>query len=721
MTFAQAAQDISSERFFLVEVVGRGRASLVTTAGVNRYKFEIGPDFNILNVYIKTDLVDSADWDYDNQYLYVNSALNLLLSDTNYVTFDFGIYLTGTTLRKTDGIAGLPDATWLPLIKNYPQFSQTMRNIGEGVFSLSNSTLELISTDRWLQKIAAEVSKAPVRVWSCINSEDTYRQIFTGEIGSISYSYGTVSLTLIDTFNRLKDSAFFGTREDAYNNKGNNRTPYLAEADENSPSHLVIGRSSPLIIGKGARQNSNFWPLQDFYHLSDGLKAYPQLTSGVITLPTRYYCGRIYGNDVKRLTFGTVSNGFVQYIRGGYQIQDSSFPLSPGMDYHLLFMMNLSNFNGEIGDYIPNLVVNGTSYKAWCCNNRPFYYNGQWYNAAFIPYITTWRNNWPNPSGAASISFPAENTVPSMSLWTEGTNDCQYRYSRSDGVGVVDIIYAGRYVPFTFVPGGVYLEGGEPILNVYADVIDAGVIATGFDVKCRFSPAESISHGRFMKSLVKSAGMVTNDAAFSQADTDLDAKISLTIPEFQSSSYPSFLEVAQKVTQSTLSTLTVNSNREVEYNVVKSPRSSPIDAVRSSVDMLQGDTQASIEFQDVYSTVTFDNPNFQEINDFGALSYKATVDNDLVKQLYRITRTKEIKHCLESIQSRKDAIAGYFSNPTIEYTLSTASADLTSSLGDIVEITNSAVMTEQTTVGMVVNIDQASDKSTIKINEILGV
>lgn len=732
MTFLDEALKPASERFFVVRITARKYAGTGSHAGGGVYYFGDLPAGLNINQVLVNGVVEPV-WSYESTgnpeiwTIAVTSSTDLTLA-SNVMTIDHDIFLTGTKIRETASVAGLPNATWEPLIENYPTFSQSMRNITEGVFSLSNTDLTVICTNRWAQKFLGtndSFSAAPVSVWVCIDEVTNNRKIFDGEVSNVSYSYGKLNLSVIDSFNRLKQSAIFGSVNQAFNNRDNGRTPNLAEPDVNSAATLVIGKTSPLIMDRGYRISSNFrnpndtisGPLNvNFFHLKDGLRCIPVTANYESADSVQFYVGRFVGTNIKRLTFGSVVRAHTAYVEGNYEVYDPDF-LIQAADYHKITMVNFTNFNGEIGDYVPGL--------GFCCCKTQFSHAGLTYNCAFGDVQYYLDSSSGNVGQPVSISAPSENVYPSMSIWCEGTSDCSYQYGRVGSNWFLKPKYSGRYVPFSLQLGTPYSFGGQQITDVFVTVLksDIGDDYPGkLTFKARFSPSTELTHGNLMKFIIKSAGMLTNDATFSQADSELPANVALCVPYYLSSGYPKYLEVAQLVASSTLGILRINQNREIEYELIKNVSSAAIDSTKNILNMISGDTTTSLEYQDIVSNVTFKNENLVEYDKSPNTGATATVYLPINEQLHRAKATKEINHVLTNIQGRKDAIAGYLSNPTVEYTLSTASEDLASSIGDVVEITNPCIADSgEVAVGVIIGLDQSGSKTSVKINEIRGV
>ena len=733
MTFASEAAKTASERFFLVRLTPRKYIGVGVSIGGGDYTFDLASTINVDVVTVNN--VTEPVWTHVGDVLTVTSATDLE-DVANIVTIDHDIFVTGTNQRVTDGVGGIPDALWEPLLVSYPGFSQSMANIAEGIFSLSGTNITLISVDRWGQELFGEndsLCKANVTVWACIDSVDTNRMIFQGEVSTARYGYGQLTLDVIDTFSKLQDTASFGSKSDSHVYFGNSRTPNSDPKNENKAIPLTFGRSSPMEISFGWRHLDAYGsPNGALYHVSNGntaIKVDPTNPTGAAAVT--FLCGRVIGSNVKRLNFGTISAAYALYVQRQVQEVPPTPPYSPPyplMIYDKILYLTVSAFNGEIGDYVP--TVNG-----WVCG----YKAGLWgsYNLAIAcpEYKLSELNsgNIANPSGAVAVPGIPNNSIPSMSMWIEGGNNVKYNayyYPLSLLPSSVSKSADTRYLKFS-IAIATYTSNGQDISFVYAvvdpvanglNVLDQSNSLVSATIKYRVSPAASMTHANALDYIVRSSGMSTNAASFTQADSDLVANVSLTLPTGESNEFQSYLSAAQTITKSTLGLLRVNPGREVEYEIIQNPTALTIDATRDTVNMISGATGSNMQYQDIYSAVSFENEQLKDLTAIAGTGPAAFVESSLTKQLHRIDRIKTIKHCLDSIQNRKLAIAGYFSAPTVEYNLKTSSEDLASSIGDVAEITNEAVGNDTgITKAIIVGLDQRGSDTTIKLNEIRGV
>lgn len=733
MTFVTEAQKSASERFFLVQITPRLALDPGTLVAVNTYEFPLDDSYIVEQVLI--DEVEETNWTHANNVLTITSALALDTPAFN-VTVDHNLFITGTSVRETSGIAGIPDATWMPLIDRYPEFSQSMRNITEGVFSLSNTEISLICTDRWAQSLLGlnhSFSNAPVKVWACINDASTNRKIFDGDVTEVNYSYGKLTISVIDTFNKLKQTGMFGTYANSHLYTSSPLCSFPDADRINSAAPIVIGKTSPMTVNYGNHPEPVGQPfnVQASYFLQGGLPLVLNSPKNYTDTSTAtFFVGRFIGTDLRKMTFGTVTRCYMEIVPG-----TNVGGIKP---FVRMYHVQCSNFSGaEVGDVLPSGLPGVTGSRQWIITNKDHIGpDGQTYQ-----FATTEQNflfvsaTAPSNALVANPTLP-DNTYPSYSVFRSSINGINWEIDSGVSIQSKDCLYYINGFNGTVTPIvtslGTY--AGQPISALYIQIIYPPPYMTSFfrmneiphnTMRCRFSPNQTMSHGDTLKFIVESAGLTANAASFTQADIDLVANVATVFPQDGASQFSSYLENAQDVTSSTLGLLRVNQDREIEYELIKAPDSLATDSTKTSLNMLIGDTSTSVQYQDIVTTVKFENPNYKNINELipgTNPNAVATMTDFYAKQLHRVDKTKTISHVLDNILDRKDAFAGYFANPTVEYSLATASEDLATSIGDVVEITNTAVASESETVkGLVVGLDQSGSKTSVKINEIRGV
>lgn len=732
MTFASASVEATSERFMLVEMRPRKYVSAGTSIGGNDYTWTLTVD-EVYAVEVNGVTISGASWSYTGGLLTVNSATNLA-SVSNFVIIETRVYLTGTKIRDTTaGVSGLQSTIWLPYILKYPEWSQSARNITEGVFTIASTTLEVISDDRWIQNRLSTVDswyRTPVYVWLCIDSLDNNRLVFNGEVSSLSIRNNIVAFEIADAFQALNKTATFGTQAQAFSIDGGAYSATVYPADQNKPIPLIIGKTSPMNIAPGYRISEAYGTpaAVDMYHPTGGLKCVP-ITNNIGTATSLdYLVGRMVGTDFKYITFGTIARAYEHYLTKTVYADANEVIV-----YSQLLYLHCSAFDGEIGDFIP---VGSLEY--YVCAKGAFSHAGNDYNVALQQYRYFFTDADTTTSGAvvvASLGL-SDGVIPSIGVWIEGDSPASYQLSApAGGFGSYNIFglakYNGRSVSFSPSLGTPYTLGGQSITHVYLTITSTDIsyvsdpdLPGKFEFKCRFSPGTELTHSEAMEFVCKSAGLTVDATTFSAADTDLVANVVMASPSVDSNGYGKYLDLTQSIAKSTLGLLTVNEDREVEYAIIGDPDAATSIGTRNTVNMLEGDSSTRVDYQDIYSEYIFDNPQYrglEALNPAGPGPVTIVTVNK-AKYLHKSDRAKTITHVLEDVTNRKEAIASYLSEPNIEYSFSTSSEDLNSNIGDVVTIENNIIADTVTTKkSMIVAIDATGSKTRIKTNELRGL
>lgn len=729
MTFASASLEANSERFMLVEMRPKKYVSAGTSIGGNDYTWTLTVD-EVYAVEVNGVTVAGASWSYTGGLLTVNSATNLA-SSTNFVVIETRVYLTGTKIRDTTaGVSGLQSTIWLPYILKYPEWSQSARNITEGVFTIASTSLQVISDDRWIQNRLSTVDswyRTSVYVWLCIDTLENNRLVFNGEVSSLSIKNNIVTFDIADAFQALNKTATFGTQAQAFSIDGGAYSATVYPADQNKPIPLIIGKTSPMNIAPGYRISEAYGTpaAVDMYHPTGGLKCVP-ITNNIGTATSLdYLVGRMVGTDFKYITFGTITRAYEHYI--------TKTVYADAVDclvYVKLLYLHCSAFDGEIGDFIP---VGSEEY--YVCAKAAFSHAGNDYNVALSSNTYFFDNSTPT-SGAvvvASLGL-SDGVIPSIGVWIEGDTPASYQIADVP-LGLVPRFaipkYSGRSVSFSPSLGTSYTLGGQSITHVYLTITSTDISATEdpdlpgkFEFRCRFSPGTELTHSEAMEFVCKSAGLTVDATTFSAADTDLVANVVMASPSVDSNGYGKYLDLTQSIAKSTLGLLTVNEDREVEYTIIPDPDGETSIGTRNTVNMLEGDSSARVDYQDIYSEYIFDNPQYrglEALNPSGP-GPATIVTVNKAKYLHKSDRAKTIVHVLEDVTNRKSDIAAYLSEPNIEYSFSTSSEDLNSNIGDVVTIENNMIADSTTTKKvMIVAIDATGSKTQIKTNELRGL
>lgn len=733
MSFATEIIKPDSERFALVRIQPRKYLDTLTLVTGTTFTAPLSDDIIIEDVNIK---VAGSSTEYTAfTYTQANNLLTIVadddISDTDYyVIVTHNIYATGTKTRYTSGVVGgdtPPDAEWKPILATYPTCSQSMKDITEGVFTLSNTTIELISDDRFIENMLGSndtFNDANVDVWICVNDYENNKLVFNGRVNALSSSGSAVTLQVLDSFNKLNSTALFGEFGAAYIYKFSTLASYPNIGDDKKASVMVLGHNSPFGLKDLASPSELGDSYIQTYHVTNGLKLhqdYPQVYD-MTTTTLSFFVGRMMGSAIQKMTFGTVSRCY-KYVATGPTLYGTT-------TYTEYYHLNCSNFLGQIGDCLPNGLPGVDSSRMWVCyigsHTGP---DASTYNLVVFKQSQLWGISVPS-SGLQSNPTMVDNSYDSYCIYR---NDITASKVFDDG-GAANSGKSQYYINGFNNASSIRLEslgtlGGVPLNAVYID-FNMSSLGTYFrkddlninELYCRFMTNNPISHAETLRFVVETAGLDANTASFAAAETDFGGQVSFAVPFDRGDTYPTYLQVAQYIAKSAFGILKINNSREIEYNIVKNPADLTSIGDRDDSNILLNSFSSNVDYQDCAHTISFTNPDYRGMDAINGTKSVANTTNYKAKLLHNITSNKEYKHCLTDITDRKDAIAGYFGEPTIQYTYKTSAMDLDSNVGDAITVTsNNVAGTSQEVTAVVTEINTGTGSSTIKLNEIRGV
>ena len=719
MSFATEIIKPDLDKFSLVRLKPRKYLGLGYHYATDTYRFSY--EYTVYaNVYINGVIVDSANVSVSGGYIFVVST-NDLTSSAHVTTVEIPFYITGTMAMDTHGnTASLPEAIWEPILTSYPQWGQSIKNIGETIFTISSTNLNVIIDNRWFQNTldtSFSWNRAEVDVWVCIGDVNTSKRIFSGEVSNISIKGNIASIDIVDSFNSLTKKAEFGTSSQAY---------YWSVPPEHlgKPKPFVIGITSPAVIERGYRISEAYGTTAstEFYHQTVGITCVPVDSDLDTSTSVRFSVGRIIGNSLKKLSFGTISRAYEHYMVKVVYSDGANMEVG----VRLLYLQCSSINTLRIGDYVPG--------QGNICSIGSFTHAGNSYNVAIVENTSYFFDGASTyTSGSIPVPSISNDVHPSISVWIEGTEDASYEVS-SVTLGLVPLwaipVYSGRYVPFTVSYETSYDPGIDlDVTEVYVTITSLNISSSSKPLLpgkqkflCRFSPNSPLTHAEALKIVCKGAGLTVNSTSFTQADSDLDSSVAMTIPPFGQGEFPSYLGIAQSIIKSTFGILRINSDREVEYKIIKSPDMLTSIGNRDDSNIIVASFSTNVDYQDTVNQIKFENDEYKDRECLSINGPSVNEDSNVVRYLHKTDRTIKFSHVLANIYGSKDAIFQYLSNPKIEYNFETASVDLNSNIGDVVSLDNDAVASSSEQVNaMIVSVNSTTNKTNIKTNELRGV
>lgn len=675
MTIASEKVALASERFQLVRLNPGRYIEPTINGGVYEITLPV-----ILNKIERNgvELTKDTSTPSVNDHWYQNESTGLVQvklasapnSTTNILISYYYLFYTGTMFRaiyENPEDSATTVRNWEPRITTYPTLTQSFDNILAGIFTISDTSIEIINEDGQFQEYLTDNDSfynKDVDIWLCINSVDNIQKIFSGTIRSVQLNQNTVSISVVDRFNSLKQPAYMGdTSDESYF-----RLDGFANLDPKDAE-----KPCPYIVGESSRYET-----EGFDADISGTVPY-QLSVGTPAVDISYDADFTTSNNRTwgccRLDTGLATQSYA-----------TAQATTTSGNYILIRFSSISNVT--IGDTF-RWTNGGSPYYGKVCHVGTFTHLAVNYNLIVEspnPYLIT----------DTVIAYP------SFGVFIE----------RVDGERVYPLYDRDYTVSSTATSGG----------NVFLSIVFTSNFEANFSLVDPLTPASDVvsfrtsnsvidSHADIIQRFCEGSGLSINAASFATAYAGLPVKARFHIPNFDEETYKTYLEYAQDVLSSALGYLKLNIDTEVEYHILSAPSST---SVRDNLLMLEQATSATVEYQDIVTQIIAFNPHNGSIQEVSASpSPSETRENVKARRLHGLENVDRFRHVLEEIGSNIDDHMALKSMRKATYAFSTATEDIDTELGDDVQLENKIVLgTSDTQDIKIITIE----KSPAKIN-----
>jgi len=644
--------------------------------------------------------------DEDQGKLYISNSEDLTGSSFHTILY-FNLFFTGETTRyvNEDPLdSGSAIREWQPKITKYPSINQSVKNITAGVFSISSISLEIIDTDdliKDLLDIDTTLNGSSVTGWQSINN--TYEKIYQGKVKSIKPRDSNVTLSILDNFSNLNSEASMGDSEDEIF-ADRDTYPDLDKNIDKTPIPFFFGKTTQTInhSNEDINFNGSYRGLAlgsneaiNIANATDGVQGGDDgLTDGINNL---FILGRVGPGGIATQFEGTISavshpidSEFVTVTASGHNFKyGDAFGLSRSGD---------SNFDA----YAYVVEVSVGSYK--------------------IMTVTP-SFDLKSPSNASeqltvgNISFDGLHKSIQIRFYlgspqTSGTNSAHY----TPPMGFFPL--AGTYIEET-------LASGNKLIKLNLDKLQLGFLQPFFDPskhKIIFSmtPADTSTHSEIVGDICSLAGLETNSASFTQAQTDLSESCLFQIPFKGQSQYPTYHKVVEKILQSTFGILYLDNELEVNYQILSLP-SLGDDTNDSSI--LARTSRVLIEYNDVQTKIEGNNKHYNNTvsTSFGDTPF-ASEENTKAKYLNGFDKKQVIEHVLENFDSQAAKILGFLSKRRVEYSFDIATELVDKIIGDDLSLSTFVLIGGSVTENVkIIGLKKSNNKTTALTIDLKGL
>lgn len=690
MTYATAKLEQSSEKYTLVRISCRKNINEdVVSLGGNLYKcsniFEDVYDFYENDgQYNQVDVTPSSP----QEFMFDKSTGELTFYSTNapsnsrvfiaefYMYFSSGV---DQYIGKDPKDSPLVDLRhWQARIKTTPVLTQTIENITEGILSVSISGMSLVNEDEFFDKYLGykySFLDMEVSAWHIIGDSSNINLSFVGYITEISKSIGSIDLTLADIFEKFNRKCILGNVLDI----GEDRSTYtgIQPSKKETPFKLYFGR------------DSSFGTIE---HVQVGVSSYGPFRQ----IDPNECDSAICWNYNPFLATNTNRNyvlGFV--LSSGPQNISSTITATNFSGNYCRLTMSASDVDKySIGD---TLKLNTNTGDYWYQVLSVDYNSGYIYIAQNAGLFTT-ANSIYN-----SLVTRLDLIIGNAVYWlTEGTH------------------FTTGSDPFSINTTTIYSVKVTLINNLEAalgltDPINPEEIQLKFKIK---PPRNNANHSDILKFLVQELNISINTSSFTTAKSDLDANVIFSIPEKNNNSHQTYLEIIQKLLQSTLGHIYLDSDFFIGYKLFSQPTGGEI---IDKDDILDGSFSVSFDYDDLETKIVAFNNGTDR---FDPLNY-STTDGELQNNKFFYKKNLsyfELDHFLEDISLRFDEILSLKSNRKILISFSSVSKLFDAKIGDNLILRRSKLPDDETEMNVkIISLIKTPNRVDVVVTDLFGL
>ena len=684
MTITQAQADqVVSKRFAMLRVTPRRYLSTDATlidGTTMTFKYEFG--FPIAHEKVEHNgstmtqvdsLADIVDGSLNNYYavdedagvIYFHVSGGFTEGVDHIVSFRHLFYTTarGFVWNETPSDDSSTERFWDGRLQQVAPIRQSVSSALSGVFTVEASSFVILNPDLVFQKhLTADDSyrDCDVKAWFCIDTPSSNQLVFAGRGKRVAVGDATVTFHVYDAFARMRQSCFYGDEagEAIFSISGG----YFTQMDpkrDGQPCRLILGKHSRWRT-KPNRLIAFTCELLDPEFLFEA--SCTNYDTNISTSTNREWTLCRTKDTIRNVTWGAINGMFDS---GNIVIVDFLNAVWATMDV-------------VVGDCVK--FTEGAT-TAWGRVIRIVQVGGTRYEVT----VTTNRTTTASFTTAAVIS-----SYPAVSLIIRSSDGNEYgAFYNLDFTMSSTATSGGNYThKITFTnnfEANPHLGATSSVSGATAAMgtLDPGRHRLFFRVRPNVTNA---SHGTVLKKLCADAGLATNAASFTAADTAFDADVMMSIPEFDQPTYRSMLEVAQTIVGSTLGYIAMNDSVEVVYKLLSAPSAG--DSLTPSVSR---SLTSDVEYADVVTEIYASNPHDYSDSD-GIGPSTASTSSGRAQHLHKLKNVLQFRHVLDTIAARLDEHMAVKSRPLTTYSWTSAVRDMLLDISEDVTLTDRRVL-----------------------------
>lgn len=639
MTFSVESQKRAIKRNALIKIQGKfNLTTRLTNTATNTYTA-------IFKLPVKNVVQPGGSPSVSQTNDVVTITTTTTPSSTNPVIVTYILYIARNYTRQPDPELGGSNLVWLPRLVNDVSYNESIKNITDGLLTLSSTNIVLNNADGFFNDLTNQnnnILGQPVRVWFQSESVASLVSVFKGDGALVQAAENSVSIGVRSILNKLQQSPRFGDVDNEL--FFSSSTPGVTGI----PYNRDIGKPIPFYFGTSTKwQGGSPGVAPPHEELPEAYCAdYIGVTGG--TFSRKWLLGRVsqyqpFGTPhtitSKTATTATIATanikqyqtGYIAFFRdsGGALITDSGTVLGRTVN-EVNYTTNTMTFNSVPANAVtvePQRII--LSFKALDGSDR---------------FVTPWSFD------SASGSPDRHNTVVLSSVATSGGNL---------------LVYA------TLAD------------NEESAFITPAVSPRFYECRFHWVIGTETNHSTFIKKLVEDVGTITNASSFTTASTT-NVSINTRIPDYGETVIKPVEDIVGAAAKSALGFLTSDASGVMFYNILQN-NTTPIRTLTES-DIIANSFSSEPLLRDVAQSVQFVNTN--QSPDFQAIytNFLQTTTSAAFSNLLGIKKIEEFKHVAEDFRTRKNQIVNYFTNIRVRYSFDVQIKHFDLKVGDVVQL-----------------------------------
>lgn len=667
----------SSDKFLLVRIEpARCLNSSLTLDSGSIYKADFFYNLSKVLVngstYTKVNGIPTA-----NQYYFDETTgefkifLSGAPSNSVVVIAYYYLFYTGNRFRvlgKDPEVPTVDLREWEPRISSPPTITQDIKNVLNGILSISNSSLTIINNEDYFEQYISDNDSfynKSILVWQCLDSTDNIKKIFSGKITSLSVNKTSVTFDIKDDLASLQSPASMGDSEIYFTND------YFTNVDPNKE-----GAPVRFIFGTSSRYKTIASPIGT---LADAQRLDPEFMNEAV-------CTN-FTNDIS--TSNNRDYGICRVGANGFEVfgftpssVDNSDP-----DYTRLTGTSAEIIKFTIGDTF-STSGSGTYYARVLFVDRT---NNFLYCTKMASFIVT--------------DSVISNNCPSIVI-EEDSNDYYPLYGRDYTASVSTTSGGNKLLEITFV------NNFEAALSM--NTLNPQSMIVTYKVK---PERDDQLHGKVLNSLLTSAGLTINSASITAANTSFPVNAAFSIPFFDEQDYSQYYKYIQELLQSTLGYIFLNNSFEIQYDLFSTPTST---SEVSEGDILINSYSIRVDYNDIVTLIVGYNPHFSSSEYIDKSS--ASASNPISGFLHGLQKTTRFRHVLEDFSTKINDHINLRSQRYAEYIFKTKQLNYLSQIGDDYLLTEVGLPSQSSSRSIkILSTSKSTDQTSIKASDLYNI